>query len=258
MSTPSSSPHPEVLRRTRLSLAAPAAFVLALSCGFAASGGTLLQDGGAQPAREGPDQDEFRQVQRPGSVDLDEEYNLQNLSIPRNQIHTLLPRDAIPALTDPALEKAEGAGWLPDDARVIRIAVGADVLGVPLRILDWHEVVNATVGGEPVAATYCPLCDSAAVFSRHVEVEGGGEVVLEFGVSGALYHSNVLMYDRRDLGLWSQLGMHAVSGPLAGTALTTLPVELIPFSRLKEEHPGASIVGRDTGHARDYTRSPYA
>lgn len=217
----------------------------------------------------------FTRVQRPGSVDIETEYNLSGLKIPKDQIHTLLPRDAIPALTDPKTEPADKADWLPDGARVIEVVVGDDVLGVPLRVLDWHEVVNTTVGGQPIAATYCPLCDSATVFSRRVTplppkaAEGEGSdgsttkpspatpVVLEFGVSGALYNSNVLMYDRKDKGLWSQLGMHAVSGPLAGTSLDMLPVEVVSFAAFKKAHPGAKIVSKDTGHDRDYSRSPY-
>jgi peroxiredoxin len=216
----------------------------------------------AQPAVP----DDFKRVQRPGSVDVEKEYNLSGLTIPKEQVHTLLPRDAIPALTDPKTQKAEDAAWLPDDARVIKVVVGNDVLGVPLRVLDWHEVVNTTVGGEPIAATYCPLCDSATVFSRRVTPKAGDEagsgvrpspVVLEFGVSGALYNSNVLMYDRKDKGLWSQLGMHAVSGPLAGTSLDMLPVEVVSFAAFKKAHPGAKIVSNETGHERDYSRSPY-
>lgn len=208
----------------------------------------------------------FRRVQRPGSADIEQEYNLAGLTIPKEQVHTLLPRDAIPALTDPKTQKAEDAAWLPDDARVIEVVVGNDVLGVPLRVLDWHEVVSTTVGGEPIAATYCPLCDSATVFSRRVTPKAGDEagsgvrpspVVLEFGVSGALYNSNVLMYDKKDKGLWSQLGMHAVSGPLAGTSLDMLPVEVVSFAAFKKAHPGAKIVSNETGHERDYSRSPY-
>lgn len=226
--------------------------------------GSGSRPSGAPTPRAQPDG--FTRVQRPGSVAIDKEYNLAGLTIPKEQIHTLLPRDAIPALTDPQTQKSEEAAWLPDDARVIAVVVGTDVLGVPLRVLDWHEIVNTTVGGEPIAATYCPLCDSATVFSRRVTPKAGDDVgsgsrpspvVLEFGVSGALYNSNVLMYDKKDKGLWSQLGMHAVSGPLAGTALEVLPVEVVSFAAFKKAHPGAKIVGKDTGHERDYSRSPY-
>lgn len=216
---------------------------------------------------------EFQQVRRPGSVEIETEYDLSNLQIPEDQIHTLLPRDAIPALTDPHRQLATEAAWLDDDARVIAVTVGDQTLGVPLRVLNWHEIVNTTVGGEPIAATYCPLCDSATVFSRRVRVPAGEdlpkaqtqeqdaqpteEVVLEFGVSGALYNSNVLMYDRRDKALWSQLAMRAVSGPLAGTQLRMLPVRLVSFATFKRQHPKAEIVSNQTGHDRNYGRSPY-
>lgn len=230
------------------------------SSGSGGSGGELVRTA-AQPER--PSQPEgFQQVRRQGSVDLEAEYDLSNLNIPKDEIHTLLPRDAIPALTDPKRQDSANAKWLPSDARIIVVRVNDEVLGVPLPVLDWHEIVNTTVGGEPIAATYCPLCDSATVFNRRVDlpVEGDSEpetVVLEFGVSGALYNSNVLMYDRRDKGLWSQLGMRAVSGPLAGTALDMLPVEIVSFSQFKKDHPDARVVSNETGHQRNYGQSPY-
>lgn len=229
--------------------------------GIGSDSGSRLVRTSAQPERPVP-ADEFQQVRRPGSVDLEAEYDLSKLEIPKDEIHTLLPRDAIPALTDPKRQDSSDAGWLPSDARIVVVRVNDEVLGVPLAVLDWHEIVNTTVGGEPVAATYCPLCDSATVFNRRVglpaEGKAGSEsVVLEFGVSGALYNSNVLMYDRRDKGLWSQLGMHAVSGPLAGTALDTFPVEIISFAQFKSAHPKAQIVSNETGHQRNYGQSPY-
>ena len=92
--------------------------------------------GVAEPQAQPAVPDDFKRVQRPGSVDMEKEYNLAGLTIPKEQIHTLLPRDAIPALTDPKTEPADKAAWLPDDARIIEIVVGADVLGVPLRVLD--------------------------------------------------------------------------------------------------------------------------
>jgi len=239
----------------------------------AQTGSGARPPGVAEPQAQPAVPDDFKRVQRPGSVDIEKEYNLAGLTIPKEQIHTLLPRDAIPALTDPKTEPADKAAWLPDDARIIEIVVGVDVLGVPLRVLDWHEIVNTTVGGEPIAATYCPLCDSATVFSRRVmpatpkDASGDGSgtkpsaapapIVLEFGVSGALYNSNVLMYDKKDEALWSQLGMHALSGPNAGTALEMLPVEVVSFAAFKKAHPGAKIVSKDTGHNRDYSKSPY-
>ena len=201
-----------------------------------------------------PHEPAFPRVQRSGAVDLHAEYDLTGLTIPEGEIHTLLPRDAIPSLTDPKREAAAGADWIPPDGRVIVVRIGKETVGVPIAVVNWHEIVNMEVGGVPVAVTYCPLCDSAAVFSRRAGDDGP---VLEFGVSGALYNSNVLMYDRAEKGLWSQLGMHAVSGPRAGAALEVLPVEVVGFTAFKLRFPGAQIVSKETGHDREYSASPY-
>lgn len=204
----------------------------------------------------------FRRVQRAGSVDLQKEYDLTGVSIPLAEVHTLLPRDAIPSLVAPATQLAKDIDWLAEQSRVVLVAREKHVIGVPLAILDWHEIVNLEVAGAPLAVTYCPLCDSAAVFSRVVpgQRQAGEEprqIVLEFGVSGALYNSNVLMYDRRSRGLWSQIAMEAVSGPLVGTKLATWPVDIVTFREFRRMHPDAPVVSRDTGHKRDYSASPY-
>ena len=208
-------------------------------------------------------EDAFERVQRPGSVDLRGEYDLSGLTIPEDEIHTLLPRDAIPALTDPKLEPVGEAGWLGETDRVISVEVGGEAVAAPLKILNFHEIVNMTVGGEAVAATYCPLCDSATLVSRVVptgKTDEDGEpetITLELGVSGALYNSNVLMYDRQTLGLWSQLGMRWVSGKLAGTALRHLPLRVVSWREFKAAHPGGRVVSRETGHERPYDRPAY-
>lgn len=205
--------------------------------------------------------DGWRRVQREGSVNLRSEYDLSGLLVPEREIHTLLERDAIPALTDPKFELARDIDWLDDDDRVIVAEIGGEVVGTPLRILNFHEIVNMTVGGEPVAATFCPLCDSATLISRRVtRTDKKGretEDILEFGVSGALYNSNVIMYDRTDKGLWSQLGMRAISGPLAGTLLTHYPLSIVPFKEFRAQHPDGAVVSRDTGHDLGYFDDPY-
>jgi hypothetical protein len=220
----------------------------------------------AQPSTQPETQTEknaFQQVNRPGSVDLASEYDLAGLTIPQGEIHTLLPRDAIPSLTDPALIPLADAGYLTDEDRIIDVTIGDESVAVPLKILNFHEVANMTVGGQPIAATYCPLCDSVTLVNRTVKVkptdpmEDAHEVVLEFGVSGALYNSNVLMYDRQHKGLWSQLGLKAVSGPMAGTQLELLPVKIIPWSQYQSDHPDGMVISIDTGHDRPYDGNPY-
>ena len=203
----------------------------------------------------------WRRVQYEGSVDIRKEYDLTGLLVPEEEIHTLLERDAIPALTDPKLEAAVAVDWLDDEDRVIVIDIEGEVVAAPLLILNYHEIVNLTVGGEPVAATFCPLCDSATLISRRVtrtDKEGREtEDILEFGVSGALYNSNVLMYDRTDQGLWSQLGMRAISGPLAGTRLKHYPLSIVPFGEFLAEHPDAGVVSRENEHDLEYFEDPY-
>ena len=210
----------------------------------------------AQP-EDAPSPDKPAPVRRPGSVDLHAEYDMDNLRIPEDEIHTLLPRDAIPALTDPELVAVDGDTHLSDTDRIIVVEGGGEVVGAQLMILNLHEVVNLTVGGEPLAATYCPLCDSATVISRTITNADGEQETLEFGVSGALYNSNVLMYDRTYKSLWSQLGMHAVSGPLAGTKLDHKLARIIRFDEFKKRYPEAMVLNIDTGYERDYHRDPY-
>lgn len=201
--------------------------------------------------------DSFHRVRREGAVVIREEYDTSDLRIPVGEIHELLPRDAIPALTDPKLEDARYVSWLRPDDRVIEVTVGEEAVALPLRVMEWHEVANIVVGGEPIAATYCPLCDSVTVFSRRVQrrTKDGTikDEVLEFGVSGALYNSNVLLYDRTEKALWSQLSMQAVSGPRAGYKLKHRPVRVVTFEQFKSKHFSGKVVSKDTGHDRDYS-----
>ncbi|HED54671.1 MAG TPA: DUF3179 domain-containing protein [Phycisphaerales bacterium] len=202
-----------------------------------------------------PGSDEsFTLTHRPGAVDLEQEYDLSNLTIPLDEIHTLLPRDAIPALTDPKMIPAGEADYLNANSRVIAVEIDDQAIGLPLAILNYHEIINTTLAGVPIAVTYCPLCDSATVFKRTV---GDDAAVLEFGVSGALYNSNVLMYDRTDKGLWSQLALQAVSGPRVGTELEYLPIQMMSFERFTSRYPDAKVLSTDTGYDIPYTSSPY-
>jgi len=261
-----------VVRVTLAVIAVPVLFVAAAASGvcepcarafgFVADAGlgSTLRVSGPQvgPDSERPEPPEgFNLQRRPGSVDLEATYDVSNATIPLNEVHTLLPRDAIPALTDPKTRPARRMDWLEPDDRVIMVEIDGEVLAAPFKILNYHEVVNDRVGGEPVALTYCPLCDSASAFSRDVSLGDGKSRTLEFGVSGALFNSNVLMYDRQTMGLWSQLAMEAVTGPHAGASLDHLPVRVLPWSAFSTEYPEARVVSRETGHQRPYERSAY-
>jgi hypothetical protein len=183
-------------------------------------------------------------------------FDMTNALIPRDEILSGgPPKDGIPSITSPG-HVPVSEFELPPGERVIGIAIGGEEVAYPLALLNWHECVNDVVGGVPIAVTYCPLCDSVAVFDRRV----GGEVI-EFGISGRLYNSNVLLYDRRSVAseesLWSQLQGRAVTGTRAGADLETLPFELTPWGQWRDTHPNAKVVAFPDPAQRSYDRNPY-
>lgn len=193
---------------------------------------------------------------RPGPA-----FDLRNAIIPKNEIRSGgPPKDGIPALTNPAVIRARDAAYLNATDRVAGVAIGEEARAYPLKILNYHEVVNDRLGAVPIAVTYCPLCDSVVVFDRRDQPAGGARGgVLEFGVSGLLYNSNVLTYDRggRPESLWSQLAAQGVSGPGAKRDLKTLPVELTSWQDWHRRHPSTTVLSERTGHARNYQVNPY-
>jgi hypothetical protein len=189
--------------------------------------------------------------QRPGQG-----FDLRKATIPAKRIvGGGPPKDGIPALTDPKQIAALEATYLQPDDRVVGVAIGDVTRAYPLRVLDYHEIVNDRIGEIPFAVTYCPLCDSTVVFDRRTKL---GE--REFGVSGLLFNSNVLMFDRggQPESLWSQLMAEGVSGPAARLSLKTLPVELTTWQDWLARHPQTTVLAPDTGHARDYGQRLYA
>ncbi|MHC4975339.1 MAG: DUF3179 domain-containing (seleno)protein [Planctomycetota bacterium] len=196
--------------------------------------------------------DSFELQNWKGGVDLDATFDMRDLRIPRDEIHELIPKDAIMKITDPKLEPGAGATWLNPGDRIMAITVNGETVGVPLKILAEHEVFNMKIGGEPVAATFCPLCDSTTAFSRRVVFDSETHD-LDFGIAGALYNSNMILYDSTTNGLWSQLALEAVSGPLSGTSLRHLPMRIMPWMQFKLTNPSAMVVSNDTGFDHDYS-----
>jgi len=161
------------------------------------------------------------------------------------------PRDGIPALDDPAVVPAAEAPW-PDDVPVVGVAVGGKARAYPLAVLVWHELANDTLGGRPILVSYCPLCGTALVFDRSIDGEPH-----RFGVSGLLYKSDLLMFDRETESLWSQIRAEAVTGPLEGRRLALLRSRIEAWSAWRDRHPDTTVLSRDTGHRRRYGASPY-
>jgi hypothetical protein len=163
------------------------------------------------------------------------------------------PPDGIPAIDRPKfVSAAEARRWLHPNEPVLALTVNGDARAYPLQILMWHEIVNDVVGGVAVAVTYCPLCNSALVFERTLE-----GVTLDFGTSGMLYRSDLVMYDRQSHSLWAQMEGRAIVGDRVGTRLRTRPANTIAFDDWTGAHPGGQVLSRETGHHRRYGVNPY-
>lgn len=175
-------------------------------------------------------------------------------SIPLNEIHDGgPPKDGIPALYDPEFTSAQEAGYLEQTDRVLGLMLNGEAKAYPIRILNWHELVNDRVGGENILVSYCPLCGTGMVF----EVDIKGERFL-FGVSGKLYNSDVLFYDKKTESLWSQIKMEAVTGTMTGQKLKLLPAEHTTWEAWRSKHPDTLVLSTNTGHFRDYSKDPYS
>lgn len=162
------------------------------------------------------------------------------------------PPDGIPAIDHPKFERADRIDWIHDQEPVLALTVGADSRAYPVQVLIWHEIVNDTVGGIPVAVTYCPLCNTAIAYGRQI-----GQRVLSFGTSGELYNSDLVMYDRQTQSLWVQFVGKAVAGVLTGTKLTDYPLETVSWKTWRTSHPQGWVLSRDTGFNRSYGTNPY-
>jgi hypothetical protein len=180
-------------------------------------------------------------------------FDLGEALVPVEEIrHGGPPRDGIPAIDRPRFVDAGEADFLAPQDRVLGIVRNDVAKAYAVRILDYHEIVNDRVGGEPITVTYCPLCGTGMAFLAERE----GRPV-SFGVSGLLYNSDMLLYDRETESLWSQIMARAISGPLRGTELTSVPISHTTWADWQARHPETQVLSTDTGHRRDYSRSPY-
>ncbi len=194
------------------------------------------------------------------SVPLDQIYfdtfNPANRAVPLDQATPeLIERliDAIPPIHAPKYEPASAAGWLDDEDMIIGYATGEQAWAYPIRILNFHEIVNENLGGEPVLISYCPLCFSGIVYNRRL-----GDQVLTFGNTSALYDSDMVMLDYETGSYWWQVPGQAIVGPLTGEQLEILPSTVTTWRGWRELHPGTQVLSRDTGYERNYDQDPFA
>jgi hypothetical protein len=163
------------------------------------------------------------------------------------------PKDGIPAIDDPRFVSiSEAEEWLGPRESVLVFSSEEETRIYPIQILMWHEIVNDTVGGRPVAVTYCPLCNTGVAFDRRHDGE-----TFDFGVSGRLRFSNMLMYDRQTESWWQQATGVGVVGQHAGERLEILPLLLLSWEDAVDRYPDAQVLSRQTGYSRDYGRNPY-
>ncbi len=162
------------------------------------------------------------------------------------------PRDAIPALTDPEFIPVDEDEWIKDESRILGVYVNGVAKAYPLEIMNWHEVVNDTFGDKHVLITYCPLCFSGIAFDP--VINGKRHI---FGVSGLLYNSDVLLYDRETDSLWSQIMSRAITGKYVNQQLKLLPIENTTLQDWRTKHPNTLVLSRKTGYSRNYTLDPY-
>jgi len=164
-----------------------------------------------------------------------------------------VPRDGIPAITAPAMRRVGAEARLAEADPVMTVEIaGAEPRAYPLRYLTWHEIVNDTVEGVPIAVTFCPLCNSGLVFDRRLD-----GAVLEFGVSGLLRHSDLIMYDRQTFSWWQQFSGEAIVGRLTGHRLDPLVTWMEAWSAFAARKPDGLVMDEPPGHLRPYGRNPY-
>ena len=181
-------------------------------------------------------------------------FDLTNALVAKDKILLGGPqRDGIPAIDKPIFVSGKQATFLKPEDRVLGLINNKQAKAYPIAILDYHEIVNDNVGGDKIAVTYCPLCGSGIAYRSEV---GGRNLI--FGVSGLLYNSALLLYDRQTESLWSQILGKAISGPMKGTKLETVQLTYTTWRDWLQRYPDTLALSTKTGFLRDYSKEPYA
>ena len=166
----------------------------------------------------------------------------------------------IPSIINPNFTSVKEADeWIRDDEFVFVLSYKGVERVYPLQILVFHEIVNDEIKGDPILISYCPLCGSGTAFKRYIFISGesGEKTTTDFGVSGKLYNSNLLMYDRATESYWSQFDGKAIAGELVGQKLEKISIEAVQWGIWKKLHESAQVLNRDNGFERPYGRDPY-
>lgn len=179
-------------------------------------------------------------------------FDVSNIALPISEIKDGgPPKDGIPAIDSPKFLSSSESSLLENE-RILGVYENGIAKAYPISILNYHEIVNDKFDNRPIVVTYCPLCGSGIAFDAKV-----GNNSLSFGVSGLLYNSDMLLYDRQTESLWSQLKYEAISGPLVGKKLKPLPTSNTTWADWHKRHPNSLVLSRDTGFNRNYNQNPY-
>lgn len=246
-----------MLERTRLHVGATVGFLL-LACG----GGTA--DSTVWPQNQDPTTTSVAPTADPAAsatpaitafptyLQRDWRTDFDKRSVSPSDVQQGQTKDGIPAISDPKFLAVSEASFLKDREPVVAFEFNGDARAYPLQILIWHEIVNDFVGGEPVLITFCPLCNTAIAFERRVEGS-----VLEFGVSGFLRNSDLIMFDRDTETWWQQATGEGIVGHFTGTRLELLPSVIVSWQDFRETFPEGKVLSPNTGFARPYGENPY-
>ncbi|MGI8424858.1 MAG: DUF3179 domain-containing protein [Chloroflexota bacterium] len=219
--------------------------------GVAARGGALGRAAPGAPAarpQSGEENDRLRVSPSGWKTDFSKR------TVPLGEIMSGGPgKDGIPPIDAPKfVDVPAAAAWLKDVEPVIALELNGAARAYPLQILIWHEIANDTLGGVPVVVTFCPLCNTALVFDRRLDGTHH-----DFGVSGNLRHSDLLMWDRQTESWWQQATGQAIVGELAGKRLTMIPAQIVSWQDFRTTWPRGDVLSRETGHSCAYGRNPY-
>lgn len=180
-------------------------------------------------------------------------FDLSGAAVPITEIqHGGPPRDGIPAINQPHYVSANEADFMRLDDRVLGLELKGQAYAYPLFIMNWHEIVNDQISGKAFVVSYCPLCGTGMAFESKVQ---GRRLV--FGVSGLLYNSDVLFYDKATESLWSQIRRQAIVGPSKGLSLKQLPLQHTLWFKWQQQYPNTRVLTPNQGHKRNYRRDPY-
>ena len=161
-------------------------------------------------------------------------------------------KDGIPSLDQPSFQSIDETDFMVDSELIIAVKIGNQVKGYPHKILNWHEVVNDSLNNEAFVLSYCPLTGSAMVWD--IDNQTGNT---EFGVSGLLYNSNLILYDRATDSNWPQMLMTSANGSLSGNSATQKPIVETTWGKFKLMYPQAQVLSTNTGVSRNYEAYPY-